>query len=606
MTDPLVADRYRLIRRIGVGGMGHVWLARDEVLRRNVAVKEVYLPDGLSDDEINELHLRTLREARAAARLAHPSVIRIYDVLQAGDRPWIVMEYVPSRSLAQVIMEDGPLPPHRVATIGLALLGALTAAHEAGVLHRDVKPGNVLLAEDGRIVLTDFGLAVFDDLGMQVTRAGVVHGSPQFIAPERAKDGTSTAATDFWSLGATLYAAVEGRSPYARGSSYATLAALATEPPDAPERAGDLKPLLAGLLRRNPRSRIAPAEAETMLCEVAGPGPIPRQATHDRSDEVPAVPAVTTEPARAPIAPNSLPIRNRRKYDDERGKRGSAAVPVSPGQRDAEVDTDRRMAQAWALATPGPLPILRTDPNPPPAARARHRRVLRLTLAAVLVAALAGLGGYMLTDRGSKGSSAGPIGTGPLATGPSTNPPPAAQWPCTPPVPGSTVPVPSSKPLFSGANGLVDGWIWYTDPDLGFQVAVQERMELLTGPGISCFYDSATTRVAGVLRSRGVSGQTPAKALQALLDNLQGGRGMPEFKLVNPPAAVLGIPQSAEVQFTYMGPRALMMHAAMRNFVDKTGVTYTVIWQATDLDWPTGESANYAFFWINFHRLTES
>ena len=271
MTDEsrLVGNRYRLGQRIGVGGMGRVWLARDEVLRREVAVKEVLLPETPTEDEAYELRQRTLREARAAARLAHPNVVRVYDVMYADDRPWIVMEYVPSRSLAQVIKSDGPMRPDEAAVVGIAVLDALCAAHAAGVLHRDVKPGNVLLAEDGRVVLTDFGLATFDEIGTALTQSGIVHGSPQFIAPERALDGTSTVEADMWSLGATLFAAVEGQSPYARSSSYQTLAALATAPPDAPKRAGPLKPVLAGLLRRKPASRMKPEEIRARLVRIA-------------------------------------------------------------------------------------------------------------------------------------------------------------------------------------------------------------------------------------------------------------------------------------------------------------------------------------------------
>src|SRR5262249_19760532 len=168
------------------------------------------------------------------------------------------------------IKVDGPLEPAHVAKVGIAVLDALMAAHAAGVLHRDVKPGNVLLADDGRVVLTDFGLATFDEIGSNLTHSGVVHGSPQVVAPERALDGTSTVEADMWSLGATLYAAVEGQSPYSRPSSYQTLAALATAPPDAPKRAGALKPVLAGLLRRNPRSRMKPQDVRARLQRIAG------------------------------------------------------------------------------------------------------------------------------------------------------------------------------------------------------------------------------------------------------------------------------------------------------------------------------------------------
>src|SRR5258705_3473275 len=268
-AQTLVAGRYRLHQQLGAGGMGLVWLARDEMLGRDVAVKQVVPPAGLSETERNELRFRTLREARTTARLNHPNVVKIYDVVHTEEWPWIVMEFVPSRSLFDVISTDGPLRPEQAARVGLAMLSALTAAHRAGVLHRDVKPGNVLMGADGRIVLTDFGLATFDGTDSAVTLPGLVLGSAQYVAPERARDGTSNPETDLWSLGATLYAAVEGRSPYARSSTMATLTALATAPPNPAQRAGALKPVLDGLLRRNPRDRIRPAEAQRLLLRAA-------------------------------------------------------------------------------------------------------------------------------------------------------------------------------------------------------------------------------------------------------------------------------------------------------------------------------------------------
>ncbi len=270
MSAPeLIASRYRLLRPLGQGGMGRVWLARDEVLHRDVAIKELVPPPGLTTDERREMRERSLREARAIARLNNINVVRVFDVLRTDGDPWIVMEYVASSSLQDILSSAGPVPPARGIEIGLGMLNALRAAHRAGVVHRDVKPGNVLIGEDGRVVLTDFGLATVPG-DPNVTRTGLVLGSPAYIAPERARDGAAGPQADLWSLGATLYAAVEGQSPYARPSAIGTLAALATEPPPVARNAGPLRPVLAGLLRKDPTERLSAEEAERMLMRAAG------------------------------------------------------------------------------------------------------------------------------------------------------------------------------------------------------------------------------------------------------------------------------------------------------------------------------------------------
>lgn len=282
VEQTLVAGRYLLREPVGSGGMGRVWLARDELLRRDVAIKEVVPPQWLTDEERTHLRELTLREAQAAARLNHPHVVKIYDVVQSELWPWIVMEYVPSRSLQSVLEQEGPLPPERVAAIGLAVLDALRAAHKVGVLHRDVKPHNVLIGDDGRVVLTDFGLATLDTDGA-ITRPGLI-ATPQYLAPERARRGISTEAADLWSLGATLYAAVEGRTPYARPTVVETLTALATEPPDPPKQAGPLKMVIEGLLRREPGARLRPAEVERMLQKASVGIPAQRGPSTERAD----------------------------------------------------------------------------------------------------------------------------------------------------------------------------------------------------------------------------------------------------------------------------------------------------------------------------------
>jgi tRNA A-37 threonylcarbamoyl transferase component Bud32 len=261
----LVAGRYRLVDQIGRGAMGIVWRGRDELLDRDVAVKQIVLSPLTSATEAQASYQRTLREARSAARLSHPGVVTVFDVVEEGGSPWIVMELVRARPLDQVIAEDGPLPPARAAQLGLGLLDALTTAHKAGVLHRDVKPSNVLISPDGKAVLTDFGIATIQgDPGM--TQAGMVVGTPGFSPPERVRGAAATPASDLWSLGATLYAAVEGRGPFDRaGGSAAIIASIATEPAPRAPSAGPLGPVIDALLRADPAERPDAATTARML-----------------------------------------------------------------------------------------------------------------------------------------------------------------------------------------------------------------------------------------------------------------------------------------------------------------------------------------------------
>jgi serine/threonine protein kinase len=307
-SPPLVvADRYRLVAPLGQGGMGRVWRATDVVLHREVAIKELVPPPGLTPGERQEMRERSLREARAIARLNNINVVRVFDVLSTDADPWIVMEYVASRSLQDTLAQDGPFNALRTAEIGLGVLNALRAAHRNGVMHRDVKPGNVLLGADGRVVLTDFGLATVPG-DPNVTRTGLVLGSPAYIAPERARDGTAGPAADLWSLGATLYAAVEGASPFARPSAIATLAALATENVPVARNAGPLKPVLNGLLRKDPAHRINAEEAERLLSRAAGRRAkitFPMSPTMRRPGAGRERPSLPSGPGGPPVLPGS-------------------------------------------------------------------------------------------------------------------------------------------------------------------------------------------------------------------------------------------------------------------------------------------------------------
>ncbi|MFJ3233343.1 serine/threonine-protein kinase [Streptomyces sp. NPDC086787] len=263
-SERLLAGRYRLGDVLGRGGMGTVWRAEDETLGRTVAVKELRFPTNIDDDEKRRLITRTLREAKAIARIRNNSAVTVFDVVEEDDRPWIVMELVEGKSLAEAIREDGLLKPRRAAEVGLAILDVLRSAHREGILHRDVKPSNVLIAEDGRVVLTDFGIAQVEG-DPSITSTGMLVGAPSYISPERARGHKPGPAADLWSLGGLLYASVEGVPPYDKGSAIATLTAVMTEPLEEPKNAGPLRDVIYGLLDKDPAKRLDDAGARTLL-----------------------------------------------------------------------------------------------------------------------------------------------------------------------------------------------------------------------------------------------------------------------------------------------------------------------------------------------------
>ncbi|SDK94346.1 Serine/threonine protein kinase [Nonomuraea maritima] len=262
----LIGRRYRLVSPVGRGGMGVVWQAHDVLLDRDVAVKELILPYGLDQAGLQVAHRRVLREARSAARLQHPGIVTVHDVVEEDGRPWIVMELVRAWSLEQAVRQSGPLPVVQAAEIGIRVLDALRHAHAAGILHRDIKPGNVLLTAD-RVVLTDFGIAAVEG-DVTITQTGLLMGSPAYIPPERLSGQQITQAADLWSFGATLYAAVEGRPPYEGPDAVAVLGSVLTRDPIRPQRAGALLPVVEGLLRKNPAERMTSEQAAQLLEDV--------------------------------------------------------------------------------------------------------------------------------------------------------------------------------------------------------------------------------------------------------------------------------------------------------------------------------------------------
>ncbi|MFF7490948.1 serine/threonine-protein kinase [Streptomyces luteogriseus] len=347
--ERVIAGRYRLLAPLGEGGMGTVWRARDEVLHREVAVKEVRAPSGLAGDDVQRMYARLEREAWAAARVANRNVVTVYDVATDDDRPWIVMELVRGLSLAEVLDAEGPMEPQRAAHIGAEVLAALRSAHEAGVLHRDVKPANVLISNDGRIVLTDFGIAMVEG-SSALTMTGEVIGSPEFLAPERALGRTPGPESDLWSLGVLLYAAVEGHSPFRHDTPLSTLRAIVDEELPPPYRAGPLAPVIEGLLRKDPEQRLPPERAEEDLRVVAAGGS-PRA---DTTRAVPFPPAAMGHPEPAPTPPMPFPGRSAS---------GPAATTTATG-RDGERRAGRVLVAgviALALAVGGLTYVLLND-----------------------------------------------------------------------------------------------------------------------------------------------------------------------------------------------------------------------------------------------------
>ncbi|MEU9387314.1 serine/threonine-protein kinase, partial [Streptomyces sp. NPDC048279] len=261
----LIAGRYRLETRLGRGGMGVVWRATDQLLGRQVAVKELTVDDSLPDDDARLRRDRTLREAQAVAQLHHPHIIVVHDVVEEGERPYIVMELVVGGSLADLISRNGPVDVGEAARIGIALLSALRTAHTAGVLHRDIKPANVLVeTATGRVVLTDFGIAQVAG-ATTLTETGSFVGSPEYTAPERMSGARSGPASDLWSLGVLLCAALSGESPFRRDSLGGILHAVVSDEIRPPAQSEPLLPVVRGLLERDPERRLGAAEAERML-----------------------------------------------------------------------------------------------------------------------------------------------------------------------------------------------------------------------------------------------------------------------------------------------------------------------------------------------------
>jgi serine/threonine protein kinase len=580
------------------------------MLHRDVAVKEVVLPPDLTQPERDDLNERTLREARAAGRLSHPNVVAVYDVVQAEGRPWIVMELVRSRSLYQTIREDGPISPRRAAEVGLAVLAALRAAHQAGVWHRDVKPGNVLLATDGRVVLTDFGLATYDGDG-GATRSGLILGSAQYISPERARDGASGPEADLWSLGATLYAAVEGRSPYARDSSMATLTALATQPPDPPRRAGPLRPVLIGLLRKNPRHRMRAAEAERLLRRVAAGEAVPSRRLGLLSGRARAAPEAATAPvAGADPAPATIALRAAPPHPSPPGSRPDSSGPdVSPpvparpgsfGPGSFGPGSDRPDSSGPGSAWPGSWrsvagqvvtagrPYGGTSPGATTEDTHRYatRRPWWLWAAALLVVAvalpLAVLGvDSLLTGGPTKRASGLPSS----ATAPVITAAMGVQA-CAGQSPQEESPIPDGGAARAGEYAPLPGWTYYRDRAAGFRLAVPSTWRMSTVGALTCFRDPSSPKAIAVADL----GRAAGDPMDLLADGEPGWRaaaGLIDYQRLALTDAHYD-EGAADLEYTYLSEQT-RLHGVNR-LLRLGGRVFILSWLTTEFTWTADQA----------------
>lgn len=534
MDDELLAGRYRRLRLMGdAAPVGRVWLARDEVLDRQVALQQIAIPGWASTAERSRLQERTLDEVRGLARLDHPGVVEIWDVLSTAGHLWLVMEHVPSRTLSAVVDADGPLAPTDVARIGLHLLAALGAAHATRVVHGEVRPQNVLLGEGGRVMLGGFGLSILDSRSpVSVSAASL--STIQYTAPERARDGLATPATDMWALGATLYLAAEGRPPWSRSSTLATLAALATEPPDRMS-VRPLEPAITGLLARNPRQRLSVEEARDHLERVAA--------------------------AAVPVEP--VPVRRRRQW---------RRAPAAPAFRQGDIDTtaiplgapatrDRTTGWAFAGAVTGLLTVV----------------------VVVVTATGAVVGGLRGGQDGAPTAAPGGAAAGAMESTATAVP----AHLCLDSEAASDA-EPLREPTTPLPHALPDGWTWHHDPT-GFLLAVPQGWLRHTEGEAVCFRDPAEVRAIAVDLAAEASAQPSTRWAAAERDALTTG-SLPGYRKISI-GPVIRRGGAAEWEYTCDHDGGARLHVRRLLTNDSQTRAHSLSWITPDSQWDATESA---------------
>ncbi|MBY8881796.1 serine/threonine-protein kinase [Actinacidiphila acidipaludis] len=569
----LVAGRYRLLERIGRGGMGTVWRAEDELLGRQVAVKKLHPPQPhMEDDELATLFERTRREARAAARISHPNVIVVHDVVDDAGLPSIVMEYVPSMTLGELLKERGALPVDEVARIGRGMIAALRAAHAAGVLHRDVKPGNVLLGEAagdgqdqdgagrGRVVLTDFGIAQASGTST-LTRTGELIGSIDFLSPERIRGAMPGPEADLWALGATLYQAVEGSSPFRRPTAIETAYAIAEEPVAPARNAGALTQVIAGLLAKEPEQRLSAEQAERMLRSLAADEDTALVGRYTKGSAGQEAPTAVVPHPRGPVAPSPY------------GPAGHPAYGTGP---QSPYGTGRQQPHGTAVQPPygagGPPPYDTGSGRQPHPPRRRRRVTPWLAAAAVVVVLAAGAAFAVRQYVGTSGDpQAGPT-TGPVTTGG-----PAA-------TPTTTAPATPTTPLTTPPPPVPDGYHLVSMPSRGYSVPVPEgwHRQVAEG-GDQMDYIDPTGKVDLKISALEYGSTSPLEHWKNLEPQTRHQVGPTYHRERLDPTEQFGEP-AAIWEFTFQGT-SRKFHAIDLGFGKPGGTEYAVYLSAPDAVW---------------------
>jgi hypothetical protein len=533
-TERVLAGRYRLGAVIGRGGMGAVWQARDELLNRDVAIKEIVWPPQLDPAERDTARRRAVREAQLAARLSHPNVVGVYDILEEDGRPCIVMELVPFRSLRDALAEDGPMSPAEAARVGLSVLAALRAVHGAGVVHRDVKPANILLGPGDRVVLADFGIAKAAD-SPALTTSGVLLGSPSYLAPERARGGRAGAAADLWALGVSLYAAVEGRPPFERDSMIASLTAVVADEPEPAPHAGPLWPVIEGLLRKDPADRLDAAGAERLLRRI-----VPAK----------AAPSDKAAPSAQPAPPAEA-------------TQLAGAIPPAEAARPAEVAGQGRRGGS------------------------RSRRAPVIAVIAVAAVAVIAVGIAMAFGRHPSHLAARQAPPAASRLAPSSVTPPPTPPPSSPSPPASA----SSAPASSGSTALPAGYTRFTS-STGFSIGVPRGWQVSHDGHYVYIRDPANSGIFLLIDQSDQPRPNPLADWRQQAANRQAS--YPGYHLILlREVRFTQAEKAADWEFTY-NRNGIMVRVLNRNILANSQHAYALYWSTPVSDW----DASYHFFQV--------